>query len=116
MSLVSRNRQPAITEEKVKLSTRFFEILRMIGRLRSDLPLLVRLVKAWKEGLYPGLSIRTLASLAVAVLYVVSPVDFVPDFIPGIGFLDDAAVVALVLHSMAQDLAAFRTWEESRNR
>jgi uncharacterized membrane protein YkvA (DUF1232 family) len=50
----------------------------------------------------------------VVVLYVVSPVDFVPDFIPGIGFLDDAAVVALVLHSMAQDLAAFRMWEQNR--
>jgi len=96
------------------ISTRFFMILRMIGRLWADLPLLVRLLRAWKHGTYPGLSIRTLAILATGILYVLSPVDLVPDFIPGIGVLDDVAVLGLVLHALAQDLAAFRTWEQTR--
>jgi uncharacterized membrane protein YkvA (DUF1232 family) len=100
----------------MKISTRFFELWRMIGRLWTDLPLLVRLLKAWKEGSYRGLSVRTLASLAVTLLYVLSPVDMIPDFIPGIGLIDDAAVLAFLLHSMAQDLAAFRIWEQSRLR
>ena len=98
------------------MSTRFSEMLRMINRLWFDLPLLVRLLKAWKDGRYRGLSVRTLASLAVALLYVVSPVDLMPDFIPGIGLIDDAVVLAMVLHSMAQDLAAFRAWEQNRDR
>ncbi len=98
----------------MRISTRFFELLRMIGRLWTDLPLLFRLLKAWKDGSYRGLSVRTLASLVAALIYVVSPVDFMPDFIPGIGLLDDAAVLAFLLHSMAQDLAAFRVWEQSR--
>ena len=98
----------------MKMSTRFFEMLRMIGRLRSDLPLLGRLLKAWKDGSYRGLSVRTLASLVGTLLYVVSPIDLIPDFIPGVGFIDDAAVLALLLHSLAQDLVAFRIWEERR--
>lgn len=98
----------------MKLSTRFFEMLRMIGRLWSDLPLLVRLLKAWKDGSYRGLSVRTLATVAAALLYVLSPVDLVPDFIPGIGLIDDMAVLALLLHALAQDLAAFRAWEQTR--
>lgn len=88
----------------------------MISRLWSDLPLLVRLLKAWKSGSYRGLSMRTIVSLAAALLYVVSPIDLMPDFIPGIGLIDDAAVLALLLHSIAQDLAAFRVWEQSRDR
>lgn len=99
----------------MKLSTRFIESLNMIGRLWSDLPLLLRLLKAWKTGSYRGLSVRTLASCAIALLYVLSPVDAIPDFIPGIGLIDDAAVLALLLHSLAQDLAAFRVWEQNRN-
>lgn len=99
----------------MKLSTRFFEFLHMIGRLWTDLPLLLRLLRAWKNGNYRGLSGRTLAACAVALLYVVSPVDAIPDFIPGIGLIDDAAVLALLLHSLAQDLAAFRLWEQNRN-
>ncbi len=100
----------------MKISTRFLEMLRMIGRLWTDLPLLFRLLKAWKDGSYRGLSLRTLASLVAALIYVVSPVDLMPDFIPGIGLIDDAAVLAFLLHSMAQDLAAFRAWEQSRVR
>lgn len=96
------------------ISTRFLEVLRMISRLWSDLSLLVRLLKAWKRGSYRGLSMRTIVSLAAVLLYVVSPVDLLPDVIPGIGLLDDAAVLALLLHSIAQDLDAFRVWEQSR--
>lgn len=95
------------------VSTRFFELLRMIGRLWTDLPLLFRLLKAWKDGSYRGLSVRTVVSLVAALIYVLSPVDAVPDFIPGIGLIDDAAVLAFLLHSMAQDLAAFRAWEQN---
>jgi uncharacterized membrane protein YkvA (DUF1232 family) len=98
----------------MKVSTRFLEMLHMIGGLWTDLPLLVRLLKAWKNGTYRGLSVRTLASLAAALLYVLSPVDLIPDFIPGIGLIDDAAVLALLLHSLAQDLAVFRVWEQNR--
>lgn len=100
----------------MKVSARFLEILHAIGRLWTDLPLLVRLLKAWKDGSYRGLSVRTLASCAIALLYILSPVDAIPDFIPGIGLLDDAAVLMLLLHSLAEDLAAFRVWEGNRER
>ena len=98
----------------MKVSTRFLEMLRTIGHLWSDLPLLFRLLNAWKQGSYRGLSVRTVASIAVAILYILSPVDAIPDFIPGIGLIDDAAILALLLHSLAQDLAAFRVWEQHR--
>jgi uncharacterized membrane protein YkvA (DUF1232 family) len=90
-------------------------MLHMIGRLWTDFALMVRLLRAWKNGSYPGLSMRTLATLAAALFYVLSPVDFVPDFIPGIGLIDDVAVLALLLHVLAQDLAAFRAWEQTRS-
>lgn len=98
----------------MKISTRFFEMLRTFGHLWTDLPILLRLLKAWKQGSYRGLSVRTVASIAVSILYILSPVDAIPDFIPGIGLIDDAAILALLLHSLAQDLAAFRLWEQNR--
>jgi uncharacterized membrane protein YkvA (DUF1232 family) len=99
----------------MKISTRFLEVLRTFGHLWTDLPLLLRLLKAWKHGSYRGLSVRTVASIAVSILYILSPVDAIPDFIPGIGLIDDAAILALLLHSLAQDLAAFRLWEQNRH-
>jgi uncharacterized membrane protein YkvA (DUF1232 family) len=40
------------------------------------------------------------ALLAGAIVYLVTPIDLVPDFIPVAGQLDDAIVVALVLRSV----------------
>ncbi|HJU87645.1 MAG TPA: YkvA family protein [Gemmatimonadota bacterium] len=38
--------------------------------------------------------------LGGTVLYLVSPLDVVPDFVPGLGQLDDVVVALLALHSI----------------
>ena len=42
----------------------------------------------------------TIASL----IYLISPIDFLPDMIPGIGLLDDAVIVPSLLYTMLQIL------------
>lgn len=43
-----------------------------------------------------------------ALLYFISPIDLVPDYIPIVGFLDDAAVIAAVCTYLANEIAPFR--------
>jgi uncharacterized membrane protein YkvA (DUF1232 family) len=40
---------------------------------------------------------RAKVALALLVPYLASPIDLIPDFIPGLGQLDDALLVALAL-------------------
>jgi len=96
----------------MKVSGRLLHLLHTFGRLWTDLPLLVRLLKAWKDGRYRGLSVQTLVAVVAALLYVISPLDVVPDFIPLIGLFDDAVVLAWLLSSIAKDLDRFRDWEQ----
>lgn len=91
---------------------RLLHLLHMIGRFWTDLPLLVRLLKAWKDGRYRGLSVQTLVAVVATLLYVVSPLDVLPDFIPWIGLFDDAVVLAWLLTSLAKDLDRYRDWEQ----
>jgi uncharacterized membrane protein YkvA (DUF1232 family) len=41
---------------------------------------------------------------AMIVLYVLSPIDLVPDFIPGIGFIDDVVLVPLAIRWLLKRL------------
>jgi uncharacterized membrane protein YkvA (DUF1232 family) len=66
-------------------------------RLLPDLLRLTRRLAADKT-LPRGIRIR----LLLLLLYLASPIDLVPDFIPVIGYADDAVVVALVLRSVAR--------------
>lgn len=43
---------------------------------------------------------------ALIVLYVVSPIDLIPDFIPGIGWIDDAVLVPLAIRWLLSRLPA----------
>jgi len=51
----------------------------------------------------PRVSIRRKVPIAVAIGYVVSPVDIVVNSIPGIGLLDDAVVLSLTLDGLLAD-------------
>lgn len=45
----------------------------------------------------PAVPRRRKVALWILVVYLASPIDLVPDFLPGIGQLDDALAIALVL-------------------
>ncbi|MDE3041330.1 MAG: DUF1232 domain-containing protein [Nitrospirota bacterium] len=82
------------------------------GKLLKDIQLLVRLLKASMSGVYTGLSVRKLVAIVAAILYLISPLDVIPDFIPVVGYVDDAAVIAWVMKSIAEELKDFKIWEE----
>src|SRR6059058_2666049 len=74
---------------------------------------MLRLIRAYYRGEYHEVTESTLVILIAAVIYVVSPLDVIPDAIPAIGFLDDATVVALAVQRARQDLDDFMLWEIS---
>jgi uncharacterized membrane protein YkvA (DUF1232 family) len=72
---------------------------------------MLRLIRAYYRGEYHEVTESTLVIIIAAVIYVVTPLDVIPDAIPAIGFLDDATVVALALQRTRQDLDDFMLWE-----
>ncbi|HEV3363526.1 MAG TPA: DUF1232 domain-containing protein [Acidimicrobiia bacterium] len=86
------------------------------GRLtpiKKDLQTLLRLLRAYGEGRYRRVSGKNLALAALGVLYLVSPLDLLPDFIPG-GFADDAAVIGFIVKKIRTELVAFEAWERAQ--
>ena len=64
------------------------------------LPDLLRLVRRLAADRAVPTAVRV--RLVLLLVYLASPVDLVPDFIPVIGYADDAVIVALVLRSVTR--------------
>ncbi len=68
-----------------------------------DLMVLYRMLKAWTTGDYREIPWKTIV-MALAAIYFLNPLDLVPDFILGIGYLDDAVVLGFVMNSIRKDV------------
>ena len=74
---------------------------------------MLRLIRAYAEGQYPEVPESTLVVIIAAIIYVVNPLDVIPDALPALGFLDDATVIALAVRRSRPALDDFMAWEIS---
>jgi uncharacterized membrane protein YkvA (DUF1232 family) len=82
-----------------------------LGGLFFDIELLISLIQDYDKGIYREIPWESLAGILTALLYVISSVDLIPDFIPLVGTIDDAVVVAVCLRLVKKDLDAYAFWK-----
>lgn len=75
-----------------------------------------RMLKAYFTGRYKEVPVATIVSIIMTLLYVFSPVDLIPDFIPVIGLLDDAAVMGACVASFGSAIKKFEEWEATQGK
>lgn len=75
---------------------------------------LVRMVRHYISGDYREVSTGTIVSGLGVLLYVLSPIDLVPDFIPVVGFLDDLSLISWFVGKFQVELTKYRDWEATR--
>ena len=56
------------------------------------------------------MSLRAKAIVVGALVYFIVPIDAVPDFIPLIGYLDDAGVISAVVHALVEEIRAYESF------
>jgi uncharacterized membrane protein YkvA (DUF1232 family) len=66
-----------------------------LRELAGFIPNCITMIRRLRK--HPAVPRRAKVALAVAGLYVLSPIDLLPEFLPVIGPLDDIVVVALAL-------------------
>ncbi len=81
-------------------------------RVAGDFRVLIRLLSRSLRGEYK-LPWKSTVFAMGALLYFLSPLDLIPDFLIGIGYVDDVAVVFGVLSALREDLNRFVAWEAS---
>ena len=88
------------------------------GALRKhfeDIKTMAALVKDYASGEYREIPWKTMAMITAALIYVLNPLDLIPDFIPVLGQVDDALVVAACLMAAKSDVRTYREWRQVRD-
>ena len=94
---------------------KLFRNVKVLAKYFNDLCEILELLRDRVTGAYKETPWRTIAALTGALIYVLSPLDLILDFIPVIGFLDDAVVIGLAIKLAQPDLEKYRAWKASRD-
>lgn len=74
---------------------------------------MLRLIRAYYRGEYHHVSATNLVLIIGAIIYVLNPWDLIPDWIPTLGFLDDATILAFAVQKTRETLDDFASWEST---
>lgn len=75
--------------------------------------MLIEMIKAVTSGEYP-LPAWAIAAIIGVIIYVISPIDAVPDIIPIAGWVDDGAVVAVAVKALEEVIKAYIKYKREK--
>ena len=85
----------------------------LMQKMSNYLKMVTRMITNYFNGSYNHTPWQTILMLVAGLLYFVTPLDAIPDFIPVAGLLDDATVLLWLGRCFRDDLAQYKKWEDS---
>ena len=76
-----------------------------------DFLAMLRLLKAYASRRYKEVPQESLIPIISAIAYVASPLDLIPDFVAGAGYLDDVMIIRSAARQVKAELERFMEWE-----
>lgn len=81
--------------------------------LTEPVRIFIRMIKAHFSGEHK-IAFTTLGLIVLAMVYFLSPVDLIPDFLGFFGFADDLSIVLAVYAKVKDEVESFLEWEKSK--
>lgn len=97
---------------KLALSAGIYIQKNGLHSVREHLQLMGDYIRDVASGKYKGYKKAHLTLIVAAVLYVVSPLDVIPDFLIVAGLIDDAAIIAWAFNEMSKELSQYKKAKE----
>lgn len=85
-----------------------------LDQVKDFMKTFIRLVKAYSNGSYRAVSNKSLLIGVGVLIYLVTPIDIIPDFIPVLGMLDDISLMAWFIDAFEKEITNFRQWEANK--
>ncbi len=104
---VSENDVKDIVKRENELARKLKKVPGTFSKIINQVFLLLDMIKNYSRGEYKNIPWYTIAMSTAALLYFLNPVDIIPDFIPFLGFVDDAFVIGFVIKAIQKDLKKY---------
>ena len=85
-----------------------------LHKLWTDIVLCLELVGDYRSGEYRHIAHWAIVAVVLGLLYLINPVELIPDVIPVVGYLDDVAVMVLILKLVRAELEEYAAWRKAR--
>lgn len=92
------------------------KVIPLAGNTLSMIPTMISLIRSYIKKEYKDIPIGSIIAVISALAYWLSPVDAIPDTIPGIGYIDDAAVIGACIKLVGSDIKDYQKWREKNNK
>lgn len=86
-----------------------------VGDEIKNIPILIAMVRSYWKKDYTRVPTRSILAVISALIYFLSPLDVVPDFISFLGQMDDALVIATVWKYVNKDIDEYRKWKKAKS-
>ena len=83
-----------------------------LKKVSKDLSLMADYVSDIIQGHYHNYNKSSIILALAGLIYVVSPLDVVPDFLP-LGFLDDITIITWAIAKIANELLKYSQWKST---
>ncbi len=102
-----------------KVNQRAQEIESKLPKLKQvykQTKIMLSMVKDYWAGAYREIPYWAISAVSLALLYILNPADVIPDVLVGVGYLDDATVVAFCLKLVQHELERYQEWQTTQSK
>ncbi|MDD4515214.1 YkvA family protein [Massilibacteroides sp.] len=89
-----------------------FKTQNKLTQFTNDFKVIFAMINDYYHGRYKEVPWYVITAAGAALLYVLSPMDLIFDFIPIGGYIDDAAVFLFCMNQIRGEIEKYKVWKE----
>lgn len=89
--------------------------LKAFSDQKKKLKMFIEILRQYQKGNYREIPWRSITAISFTLIYIINPLDVVPDVLPVVGYIDDTTVFMALLSLAEKDLNQFEDWKASQS-
>lgn len=73
------------------------------------------LMSDWLKGNYRNIPIGSIIMIVASIIYFLTPFDIIPDFIVGLGYIDDMSIISYTFRQIQTDIDKYQVWRSVKD-